>query len=173
MQLSDETELGGRVESGIRYGYLASRVMILGHQNLKLVCMENLWYHHNPLWGFPKPLFTSPFSLPSPSFPFPFPKQAPLRLYFSPSLLPFPLRTMDSDQALELSLGVGKRCGGYIPPSISNFLNHLSMIKDISERLAELNDYVSKLEQEMRKLDALKRNPQHCMLLLKDGKVYR
>ncbi|KAL6324460.1 hypothetical protein AAG906_013272 [Vitis piasezkii] len=73
---------------------------------------------------------------------------------------------MDSD-SLELSLGTEKQC--YIPPSITHFLNHLSRIRDISKRLAELNDYVSKLEQEMRKLDALKRNPQRCMLLLKDA----
>ncbi|RVW39258.1 hypothetical protein CK203_085068 [Vitis vinifera] len=73
---------------------------------------------------------------------------------------------MDSD-SLELSLGTEKQC--YIPPSITHFLNHLSRIRDVSERLAELNDYVSKLEQEMRKLDALKRNPQRCMLLLKDA----
>lgn len=73
---------------------------------------------------------------------------------------------MDSD-SLELSLGTEKQC--YIPPSITHFLNHLSRIRDVSKRLAELNDYVSKLEQEMRKLDALKRNPQRCMLLLKDG----
>ncbi|XP_034706437.1 transcription factor HHO5-like [Vitis riparia] len=73
---------------------------------------------------------------------------------------------MDSD-SLELSLGTEKQC--YIPPSITHFLNHLSRIRDVSKRLAELNDYVSKLEQEMRKLDALKRNPQRCMLLLKDA----
>lgn len=132
-----------------------------------------------PSLGISETTFHLSFFSSIPFFPIPISETSPFTSHHPFSLFLYelshrdPIPAMDSDQALELSLGVGKRCGGYIPPSITNFLNHLSMIKDISERLAELNEYVSKLEQEMRKLDALKRNPQHCMLLLKDGKMYR
>ncbi|CAA3025139.1 myb family transcription factor EFM-like [Olea europaea subsp. europaea] len=56
----------------------------------------------------------------------------------------------------------------YIPRTISEFLEEVSMISNSSERLSKLDDYVNKLQDEMKKIDAFKRELPLCMLLLTD-----
>ena len=56
-----------------------------------------------------------------------------------------------------------------IPTTISDFLAEVSTIRDSSEKLSKLNDYVKRLEEEMKKIDAFKRELPLCMILLNDG----
>lgn len=57
----------------------------------------------------------------------------------------------------------------YVPKTISDFLNEVSIIGDISEKVSKLDGFVKGLEEEMRKIDAFKRELPLCMLLLNDG----
>ncbi|KAF5956081.1 hypothetical protein HYC85_008937 [Camellia sinensis] len=57
----------------------------------------------------------------------------------------------------------------HIPKTISCFLEELTMIGSISDRLLRLDDFVKRLEEEMTKIDAFKRELPLCMLLLNDG----
>lgn len=57
----------------------------------------------------------------------------------------------------------------YVPKTISEYLREVSKVKDSSQKLSKLDDYVKKLEDEMRKIDAFKRELPLCMLLLNDG----
>ncbi|XP_057965857.1 transcription factor HHO6-like [Malania oleifera] len=57
----------------------------------------------------------------------------------------------------------------YIPKTITDFLSDLSAIGNVSERKEKLQDYVKRLEDEMRKIDAFKRELPLCMLLLHDA----
>lgn len=57
----------------------------------------------------------------------------------------------------------------YIPKTISQFLGEVSRIDDVSERLFKLYDFVDRLEAEMRKIDAFKRELPLCMLLINDA----
>ncbi|KAL7002776.1 hypothetical protein U1Q18_003932 [Sarracenia purpurea var. burkii] len=59
----------------------------------------------------------------------------------------------------------------YISKTISCFLEELTTIGRVSERLLKLDDFVKRLEEEMRKIDAFKRELPLCMLLLKDAIV--
>ncbi|CAA2976888.1 transcription factor HRS1-like [Olea europaea var. sylvestris] len=59
----------------------------------------------------------------------------------------------------------------YIPKTIGDFLAEVSMISNTSERLLKLDDYVNRLQDEMKKIDAFKRVLPLCMLLLKDAIV--
>ena len=43
------------------------------------------------------------------------------------------------------------------------------MVKDGSQKLTKLYDYVERLEDEQRKIDAFKRELPLCMLLLNEG----
>ncbi|KAK8517560.1 hypothetical protein V6N13_127729 [Hibiscus sabdariffa] len=56
----------------------------------------------------------------------------------------------------------------YVPKSISEFLQEVSKIKDGFQRLSKITDYARRLEDEMKKIDAFKRELPLCMLLLKD-----
>lgn len=67
---------------------------------------------------------------------------------------------------MELSLDLGL---AYVPKSISEFLKEVSNIKNGFQRLSKISDYVKRLEDEMKKIDAFKRELPLCMLLLKDG----
>ncbi|KAL3526748.1 hypothetical protein ACH5RR_011404 [Cinchona calisaya] len=73
---------------------------------------------------------------------------------------------LDSKELLSLDLNCG-----FVPKSISELLNEISMIpsNNITMKLCKLNDYVYLLEQEMRKIDAFKRELPLCMLLLKNA----
>lgn len=53
--------------------------------------------------------------------------------------------------------------------TVSSFLREVSMMRDSSEKLSKLDDYVKGLEDEMRKIDGFKRELPLCMLLLNDG----
>ncbi|XVE82744.1 hypothetical protein DITRI_Ditri16bG0030400 [Diplodiscus trichospermus] len=66
---------------------------------------------------------------------------------------------------MELSLDVSL---GYVPGSISDFLEEVSKIKNGFQRLSKISDYVKRLEDEMKKIDAFKRELPLCMFLLKD-----
>ncbi|KAA8545903.1 hypothetical protein F0562_020646 [Nyssa sinensis] len=59
----------------------------------------------------------------------------------------------------------------YIPKTISEFLCDLSAISNVSERLLKLDDFVKRLEEEMKKIDAFKRELPLCMLLINDAIV--
>ncbi|PSS29368.1 Myb family transcription factor EFM like [Actinidia chinensis var. chinensis] len=59
----------------------------------------------------------------------------------------------------------------FIPKTISEFLGELTEIGSASEKLMRLNDFVKRLEDEMRKIDAFKRELPLCMILLNDAIV--
>ncbi|KAF3438907.1 hypothetical protein FNV43_RR17182 [Rhamnella rubrinervis] len=56
-----------------------------------------------------------------------------------------------------------------IPSTISDFIAEVSTIRDSSEKLAKLDDYAKRLEEERKKIDAFKRELPLCMILLNDG----
>ncbi|MCL7030195.1 hypothetical protein MKW94_019302 [Papaver nudicaule] len=57
----------------------------------------------------------------------------------------------------------------YVHKSINLFLREISVIRNVSERLSKLDDYIHRLEEEMKKIDAFKRELPLCMLLLNDA----
>ena len=54
----------------------------------------------------------------------------------------------------------------YEPETVNESLKEVSMVKDGSRKLPKLSDYVSRLEDERRKIDGFKRELPLCMLLL-------
>lgn len=54
----------------------------------------------------------------------------------------------------------------FVPKTITDFLRHLSSATD---RLATLHDFLARLEDELRKIHAFKRELPLSMLLLNDG----
>ncbi|KAL7191390.1 hypothetical protein ACSBR2_023460 [Camellia fascicularis] len=66
----------------------------------------------------------------------------------------------------ELSLDVRPT---YVPKTISDFLGELTAIDSVSDRLLRLDDFVQRLDDERRKIDAFKRELPLCMLLLNDA----
>ncbi|KAI8014339.1 Myb family transcription factor EFM [Camellia lanceoleosa] len=59
----------------------------------------------------------------------------------------------------------------HIPKTISCFLEELTTIGSVSDRLLRLDDFVKRLEEERTKIDAFKRELPLCMLLLNDAIV--
>ncbi|KAL3538902.1 hypothetical protein ACH5RR_002268 [Cinchona calisaya] len=58
----------------------------------------------------------------------------------------------------------------YIPKTIDEFFRQVSMMDGVvNDKLSKLDDYVKRLEDEMRKIDAFKRELPLCMLLLHDA----
>lgn len=57
----------------------------------------------------------------------------------------------------------------FVPKTIANFLFHLSTIQTTSDKLSKLHDFLSRLEDELNKIDAFKRELPLSMLLLNDG----
>lgn len=57
----------------------------------------------------------------------------------------------------------------FVPKTITDFLREVSMIGSVSERALKLDDFVKRLEEEMGKIDAFKRELPLCMILLNDG----
>jgi hypothetical protein len=57
----------------------------------------------------------------------------------------------------------------FVPKTISDFLREVSMIGSVSERASKFDDFVKRLEEEMKKIDAFKRELPLCMILLNDG----
>ncbi|XP_052194078.1 myb family transcription factor EFM-like [Diospyros lotus] len=66
----------------------------------------------------------------------------------------------------ELSLDIRPT---YVAKTITDFLAELAAIRSASDRLVRIDDFVSRLEDEMRKIDAFKRELPLCMLLLTDA----
>ncbi|KAL7179061.1 hypothetical protein ACSBR1_042435 [Camellia fascicularis] len=66
----------------------------------------------------------------------------------------------------ELSLDVRPT---YVPKTISDFLGELTAIDSVSDRLLRLDDFVQRLDDERRKIDAFKRELPLCMLLLNNA----
>ncbi|KAK0581176.1 hypothetical protein LWI29_011016 [Acer saccharum] len=61
-----------------------------------------------------------------------------------------------------------KTCA-FVPKTINDFLREVSMIDDVSEKVSRLDGFVKGLEDEMRKIDAFKRELPLCMFLLNDA----
>ncbi|XP_038996089.1 transcription factor HHO6-like isoform X2 [Hibiscus syriacus] len=59
----------------------------------------------------------------------------------------------------------------FVPKTISSFLNELSLIGNVSDKVSKLVAFVKRLEEEMKKIDAFKRELPLCMLLLRDAIV--
>ncbi|KAL6553134.1 hypothetical protein OROGR_006976 [Orobanche gracilis] len=57
----------------------------------------------------------------------------------------------------------------FIPKTIINILTKVSLISDIPNKSSELDFYLRSLEEEMKKVNAFKRELPFCMQLLKDG----
>ncbi|KAG6709625.1 hypothetical protein I3843_06G134700 [Carya illinoinensis] len=57
----------------------------------------------------------------------------------------------------------------FVPKTISDFLGEVSLIGNVSERASKLEDFVKRLEEEMWKIDAFKRELPLCMTLLNDA----
>lgn len=66
----------------------------------------------------------------------------------------------------ELSLDLGP---SYVPKTITDFLSGISTIGDVPDRVVKLDEFLKRLEEEMRKIDAFKRELPLCMILLGDG----
>ncbi|XP_057996894.1 transcription factor HRS1 isoform X2 [Hevea brasiliensis] len=60
----------------------------------------------------------------------------------------------------------------YVPKTISDCLKEVSMIGDVSEKVSKLDGFLKGLEEEMRKIDAFKRELPLCMLLLNDAILF-
>lgn len=66
----------------------------------------------------------------------------------------------------ELTLGCRS---AFLPRTINEFFREISMIHSSSDRLFRIEDYMTRLEDELRKIDAFKRELPLCMLLLNDA----
>lgn len=60
----------------------------------------------------------------------------------------------------------------FISKTIRDFILELSAIRDRSEKLSKLDDYVKRLEDEMRKIDVFKRELPLSNLLLNNGGLF-
>ncbi|KAJ1436724.1 SANT/Myb domain [Sesbania bispinosa] len=69
---------------------------------------------------------------------------------------------------MELSLDLSL---AFVPKTVSLFLGDVSRSRENSEKLAILEDFIQRLEDEMRKVEAFKRELPLCMLLVNDGAV--
>ncbi|KAJ4707229.1 myb family transcription factor EFM-like [Melia azedarach] len=68
--------------------------------------------------------------------------------------------------SLELTLSLKP---SYVPKTISNLLSDLSKIDSVSDKLSVLNDYLHKYQEELSRVQDLKRELPQCMLLLMDA----
>ncbi|CAI9766826.1 unnamed protein product [Fraxinus pennsylvanica] len=66
----------------------------------------------------------------------------------------------------EQSLDAGSN---FVPKIISDILTEVSVIDDFSQKLSKLNFYVNAFEEELKKINAFKRELPNCMHLLKDA----
>jgi len=67
---------------------------------------------------------------------------------------------------MELSLDLSL---GFVPKPISLFFAEVSANRDKRDKVATLDGFVQRLEDELRKVEAFKRELPLCMLLLNDG----
>ena len=54
----------------------------------------------------------------------------------------------------------------YVPKTIKDFLSKISMINDVSKKVMKLDEFLKRLEEKMRKIDA---KLSLCMIMLGDG----
>ncbi|KAI9166233.1 hypothetical protein LWI28_028560 [Acer negundo] len=73
---------------------------------------------------------------------------------------------MEVNLDLGLGLGLGS---GHVPKTTPGLLTKVSETQDKSQKLSMLQHYVENMEEEMKKIDAFKRELPLCMLLLNDG----
>ncbi|MBA0591733.1 hypothetical protein Gorai_008735, partial [Gossypium raimondii] len=59
----------------------------------------------------------------------------------------------------------------FVPKTICTFLKEVSLIGNVPDKVSKLDAFVKRLEEEMRKIDAFKRELPLCMLLLNDAIV--
>ncbi|KAK8659791.1 hypothetical protein V6N13_029985 [Hibiscus sabdariffa] len=59
----------------------------------------------------------------------------------------------------------------FVPKTITSFLKEVSLIGNVPDKVSKLDAFVKRLEEEMRKIDAFKRELPLCMLLLNDAIV--
>ncbi|KAI3803681.1 hypothetical protein L1987_31841 [Smallanthus sonchifolius] len=59
----------------------------------------------------------------------------------------------------------------FIPKTITQFLRQLSRIATVSDKILKLDDFLTRLESEMRKIYAFKRELPLCMLIINDAIV--
>ncbi|KAL0422667.1 UNVERIFIED_CONTAM: Myb family transcription factor EFM [Sesamum latifolium] len=71
----------------------------------------------------------------------------------------------------ELSLDSRFSSKPYVHRNIGEFIAEVSRIHTASEKILKLEDYVNRLQDEMKKIDAFKRELPLCMLLLSDAIV--
>ncbi|KAL1564102.1 hypothetical protein AAHA92_06503 [Salvia divinorum] len=57
----------------------------------------------------------------------------------------------------------------FVPKTISDVLSHVSRIDDLSMKSSKLDFHIRLLEEELRKVDAFKRELPYCMKLLQDA----
>lgn len=57
----------------------------------------------------------------------------------------------------------------HTPKMISGFVREVSRIRDHSERLLKVQDFLKSLEEERNKIDAFKRELPFCMILVNEG----
>ncbi|EEF40477.1 conserved hypothetical protein [Ricinus communis] len=60
----------------------------------------------------------------------------------------------------------------YVPKTISDILNEVSLIRNVSDKVSKLDGFVNGLQEEMKKIDAFKRELPLCMLLLNDAILF-
>lgn len=72
------------------------------------------------------------------------------------------------DCAPELSLDFKPT---FIPKTISQFLGEMANIGSVSDKILKIDDFISRLETEIKKIDAFKRELPLCMLLMNDAIV--
>ncbi|GER54443.1 homeodomain-like superfamily protein [Striga asiatica] len=68
----------------------------------------------------------------------------------------------------ELTLDCSLSSEYWVPKSTGEFLLEVSRTQSVSEKVSKLDDYVNRLQEEMKKIDAFKRALPLCMLLLTD-----
>ncbi|KAL2231583.1 myb family transcription factor EFM [Sesamum indicum] len=69
----------------------------------------------------------------------------------------------------ELTLDCSRPSETWVPKTTGEFLAEVSGIQSASEKVLKLDRYVSRLQDEMKKIDAFKRELPLCMLLLNDA----
>lgn len=57
----------------------------------------------------------------------------------------------------------------FVPRTVCEILGEVSQSKDESHRMATLEDFVKRLEDEKRKIEAFKRELPLCMVLVNNG----
>ncbi|WOH04687.1 hypothetical protein DCAR_0624099 [Daucus carota subsp. sativus] len=57
----------------------------------------------------------------------------------------------------------------FVPKTIADFIGEVSTIRNVSEKLVKLDGFIKRLEDEMRKIDAFKRELPISMLLISDA----